>query len=62
MSGKPPFWEEEYVGLGRDGAKAGGDSGLLAVGDILGVLLIESSQDWDPAARLSWDNGEKEEG
>lgn len=54
MSRKPPpFWEEECVGRGRDGAKAGGDSGLLAVGDILGVLLIESSQDLDPAAMLS---------
>jgi hypothetical protein len=49
----PPFWEEECVGRGGDGAKAGGDSGLLAVGDILGVLLIESSQDLDPAAMLS---------
>lgn len=34
MSGKPPFWEEECVGLGGDRAKSGGDSGLLAVGDI----------------------------
>lgn len=53
MSEKLPFWKEERVGLRGDGAKAGGESGLLAVGDILGARLIEPSHDLDPVAMLS---------
>lgn len=53
MSEKLPFWEEECVGLGGDGAKAEGESGLLAVGDIFGARLIEPSHDLDPVAMSS---------